>query len=36
MSNLSPILTLNNKNTIPQMGFGVFLISSNDEAENVV
>ena len=33
MSNLSPILTLNNKNTIPQMGFGVFLISSNDEAE---
>ena len=29
----SPMLEMNNKLKIPQMGFGVFLIRSNDEAE---
>ena len=33
MSNVSPMLLMNNKLSIPQMGFGVFLIKDINEAE---
>ena len=33
---ISPIITLNDGNKIPQMGYGVFLITKDEDAEKYV